>query len=169
MHLSLSPSADPSPDPSIAPSPSPAPSPSHPHPLPLLVPPCSPSPSPFFCSSYLSHHKTNRLHHPHLPSVPLLLRLPIPISSYLSSYLHISLHIFFHVFQQTKGTVCGGSAPVGATCRVKGSATTFSEGDSTSQVLHVACSTAGLLCLNANQTTNTTCDDYQIQFTCDGR
>ncbi|KAK2169270.1 hypothetical protein NP493_1196g00053 [Ridgeia piscesae] len=66
-----------------------------------------------------------------------------------------------------KVSVCGGTTPVGVKCRVKGSATTFSEGDSTSQVLQVACSTAGLLCLNANQTTNTTCHDYQIQFTCD--
>ena len=72
-----------------------------------------------------------------------------------------------NVFLQ-KVSVCGGTDPVGATCRVKGANTTFS-GDSTNQVLQVACSTAGLLCLNANQTTNTTCDDYQIQFTCDGR
>ncbi|KAI0221250.1 hypothetical protein LSAT2_027365 [Lamellibrachia satsuma] len=62
---------------------------------------------------------------------------------------------------------CGGTTPVGATCRVKRSDKPSSEGDSTSQVQQVVCSTEGLLCLNSNQTGNTTCEDYEIQFECD--
>ena len=104
-------------------------------------------------------------------SFPPLSTLSFPSPSFRLSVfpptsLLISCHLTY-ICPQKKVSVCGGTTPVGAKCRVKGSATTFS-GDSTSQVLQVACSTAGLLCLNANQTLYTTCDDYQIQFECDG-
>ena len=88
---------------------------------------------------------------------------------YMSSEIFPVMFPFTYFFSQKGMSVCGGTPPVAATCRVRGSDTPFSEGDSTNQVLQVACTTEGLLCLNSNQTVNTTCEDYEIQFECDGR
>ena len=64
--------------------------------------------------------------------------------------------------------MCDGATPVGAMCRVVGSTETFDANSPANQTLAIKCTIEGLLCLNQNQTDNATCDNYEIQFTCDG-
>ena len=64
--------------------------------------------------------------------------------------------------------MCDGATPVGAICRVVGSTETFDANNPANQTLFVNCTVEGLLCLNQNQTDNATCDNYEIQFMCDG-
>ena len=60
--------------------------------------------------------------------------------------------------------MCGGAVPDGIECRVEGTKQSFAEAGVS---LHVPCQQSrGLLCLNANQTNNRTCPDFEVRYKC---
>ncbi|XP_013410365.1 uncharacterized protein LOC106173702 [Lingula anatina] len=66
------------------------------------------------------------------------------------------------------GAVCpGGANPLGAECRERGTANVFTQfsGNPPDNLLR-RCTSAGLICRNADQPVGRMCSDYEIRYSC---